>query len=273
MQETELRNPKTKNIDKADVRTTLELINEENAYSVKAVEKAIPQIEKAVELVITAFKKGGRLIYVGCGTSGRLAMADSAECPPTFGASPDTVVTVMAGGLEAVRRPSETTEDSHEQGVEDISQLNLNENDVVMGISAGGNADYVVGAMQYAKGKGCKLISLSSNSPCKIGELAEVEITTRTGAEVITGSTRMKAGNAQKMVLNMISTTAMIKTGKVYQNLMVNLRPTNIKLRKRMTEVVKEVYSVSDEKATAQLEQYDYDITAMLEKNPPQKTD
>ena len=201
MQETEQRNPKTTHIDKMDTLTAIKVINEENYYSVKAVEDALPDIAKAVDLVANAFKNGGRLIYVGCGTSGRIAMADSAECPPTFGADPNTVTTVMAGGLNAVRRPSEGTEDSEEQGRADILAENITDKDVVMGISAGGNAGYVVSAMKTAKEKGCKLISFSCNYPCKLSDLADIVITTHTGAEVITGSTRMKAGNAQKMVL------------------------------------------------------------------------
>ena len=196
-------------------------------------------------------------------------MADAAECPPTFGADPNTIVTVMAGGLNAVRYPNGLTEDNEELGKADILAENITEKDVVMGISAGGNAGYVVGAMKAAKERGCTLLSLSCNKPCKIGDLADIEITTHTGAEVITGSTRMKAGNAQKMVLNMISTEAMIQTGKVYQNLMINLSPLNDKIRKRMVEVVKEIYKTDEIHAKELLEQYSFDICAIIDALPP----
>ncbi len=265
MQETEQRNPKSVNIDKADVSEMLRIINEENACSVLAVERALPDIAKAVDAVARAFIAGGRLIYVGCGTSGRLAMADAAECSPTFGVDPKTVIAVMAGGLSAVRTPSEGEEDSAEKGMSDILAENVTDKDVVMGISAGGNARYVVSAMEVAKEKGCVLISLSCNEPCSIGKIADIAICTHTGAEVITGSTRMKAGNAQKMVLNMITTCAMVKTGKVYSNLMINLRPSNIKLKKRMTDIVEEIYGTDEAGAQRMLEKYNYDIAAMLD--------
>ena len=260
MSRTEKRNPRTTNFSKESTVTMLEIINDENMRSVRAVGDAIDDIAKAVDAVTEAFLKGGRLIYVGAGTSGRMAVMDAAECPPTFGVDYNTVVTVMAGGKDAMFRASENIEDSAEAGKADLLLKDPTKLDVVMGISASGNAAYVEGAMLAAKELGCVTISLSSNEDCKIAKVAHIPIVTKTGAEVITGSTRMKAGNAQKFVLNMITTCSMVKTGKVYENLMINLRPTNIKLRKRMIGIVRDILECDEEKAEALLDANEWNI-------------
>ena len=257
---TEMRNPKTMHIDRATTREMLELINEENYNSVRAVEAAIPMIERAVEAVTRAVSTGHRLIYIGAGTSGRLAVVDASECPPTYGVSYDVVSAIMAGGYEAIVRPSENVEDNGEAGVRALMEKKLVAEDVVMGISASGNAEFVSRALEYARSVGCTTVSLASNPDCAIGRIADIPIFTDTGAEVITGSTRMKAGNAQKMVLNMISTAAMIKTGKVYENMMVNLKPSNSKLRRRMIGIVCEITGLGFEDAERLLEENDFSI-------------
>lgn len=265
MSETEIRNPKTMHIDQMDTMSMLKIINEENMNSVKAVEAALESIGEAVDIVSEAFEKGGRLIYVGAGTSGRLGAADAAECPPTFGVDYNTVMAVMAGGNDAFFKAAEGGEDSAEMGRRDILLKNITDKDVVMGISAAGNASYVVEAMTAAKEVGCKTISLSSNKVCKIADVADVAIYVATGAEVITGSTRMKAGNAQKMVLNMITTSAMVKTGKVYENLMINLRPTNIKLKNRMIGIVSDICGTDRDESLRLLEENDFSIRKVVD--------
>lgn len=265
MSETEKRNPKTTHIDKMDTMSMLKIINEENMNSAKAVENALESIEKAVDIVADAIADGGRLIYVGAGTSGRLGVVDASECPPTYGVDYNTVLAIIAGGKDAVFRAAEGGEDSAEMGRRDVLATNLTSKDVVMGISAAGNASYVVEAMLAAKETGCKTISLSSNEVCKIAEVADVAIYVATGAEVITGSTRMKAGNAQKMVLNMITTCAMVKTGKVYENLMINLKPTNIKLKNRMIGIVSDICSVDRDTSLRLLEENDFSIRKVVD--------
>lgn len=265
MSSTEKRNPKTTHFSKESTVSMLNIINEENMNSVRAVGDAIEDIARAVDAVTEAFLKGGRLIYVGAGTSGRIAVMDAAECPPTFGVDYDTVIAIMAGGEGAMFRASENAEDLGETGRADLMAKAPTACDVVMGISASGNAEYVAGAMLAAKEIGCVTVSLSSNRKCKIGEIADITIFVDTGAEVITGSTRMKAGNAQKFVLNMITTCAMARTGKVYENLMINLRPTNKKLRQRMIGIVSEICEVDEEKALSLLEDNDFCIRRVFE--------
>ena len=266
MSRTEKRNPRTTNFSKESTATMLQIINDENMKSVRAVGEAIEDIAKAVDAVTEAFLLGGRLIYVGAGTSGRIAVMDAAECPPTFGVDYETVITVMAGGRDAMFRAAEGVEDSAEAGRADLLAKNPTERDVVMGISASGNAEYVASALRAAKEMGCVTVSLSSNEDCKIGRIADVPIFVDTGAEVISGSTRMKAGNSQKFVLNMITTCAMAKTGKVYENLMINLRPTNIKLKGRMVGIVSEICEVDEENALCLLEENEFSIRKVFEK-------
>lgn len=266
MNSTEMRNPKTKHIDKASTKEMLQLINDENRRSVEAVGEAIDSIACAVDCIAEAIKKGGRLIYVGAGTSGRLASADAAECPPTYGVDYNTVIAVVAGGPSALVRAAENIEDKGDAGIEAVKAVSLTSRDVVMGISASGNATFVAEAMKYAKSIGCKTVSLSSNEKTRIGDIADYPIFCDTGAEVITGSTRMKAGNAQKMVMNMITTSVMIKLGKVYENMMINLKPTNIKLRDRMIRIVLEIIpEITYAKAEALLEENSFIISAAVE--------
>lgn len=265
MLKTEMRNEKTTHIDKMDTLSMLRSISEENFNAVRAVDAAIPEIAKAVDVISAAIEKGGRLIYIGAGTSGRLAVADAAECPPTFGVDYNTVCAVIAGGESALVKASENIEDLAECGAEDVNKLNLTPDDVLCGISASGGAEFVAAAMREGKKIGCKTISLSSNENTLIGSIADIEIVTDTGAEVVQGSTRMKAGTAQKLTLNMLSTCAMIKTGKVYENVMINLKPTNKKLRQRMINIVSSLLSVDNETGEALLEKNGWVIRTAME--------
>lgn len=266
MKATEKRNPRTTHIDKATTKEMLTLINDENRRSVEAVEEAIDSIAAAVDCITDAIREGGRLIYVGAGTSGRLAAQDAAECPPTYGVDYNTVLAVVAGGPSALVKASENAEDNGEAGIAALKEVSVCSSDVVMGISASGNAKFVADAMKYAKSLGSKTVSLSSNSDALIGEIADFAIFCDTGAEVITGSTRMKAGNAQKMVMNMITTSVMIKLGKVYENMMINLKPTNIKLRDRMIRIVLEILPELDyREAEALLEENGFFIPSAIE--------
>lgn len=262
---TERRNPATANLDRETTEGMLRLINDANRRSVEAVGEALPQIARAVDAAADAVAAGGRIIYVGAGTSGRLAVQDAAECPPTYGVSPDTVVALMAGGREAIFRAAEGVEDDADAGRRDMLALNPGAHDFVLGISAAGGAAYVVGALLAARERGARTASLSSNPDTPVARAAEIEIFTDTGAEVVAGSTRMKAGNAQKMVLNMISTCAMVKTGKVIGNLMVNLKPSNRKLRARMIGITAQLANVGEEDAEALLEANGWSIPRALD--------
>ena len=252
----------------------LRMMQDANRRSVEAVGEALDAVARAVDAAAAALAAGGRILYVGAGTSGRLAVQDAAECPPTFGVSPETVVALIAGGPDAVFRAAEQVEDSAEAGRRDLAARNLSQNDFVVGISASGNAAYVAAALAFARETGCRTAAIASNRECRLAEVADIFIFTDTGPEVITGSTRLKAGNAQKMVLNMISTGAMVKTGKVYENLMVNLRPTNAKLRRRMIGIVRDISGVGEEAALAALEGNGFvirDVVAALRKDRPKQ--
>ena len=237
MLNTEKRNEKTMHIDKMSTLEMMRIMQEENINAAKAIESELDSISTAVELISERMKKGGRLFYVGCGTSGRLGVLDASECPPTYGVSYDTVIGIMAGGDKALRREGEADEDSYENGCKDLSEYMINENDSVIGISVSGGASYVIGALETAEKAGALTIALSCNKGCAIEKTAQIAIHPDTGAEVVTGSTRMKAGSAHKMIINMISTAVMIKQGHVYENLMVNLQPSNIKLKDRMIRI------------------------------------
>ena len=254
MLKTEMRNPATTHIDKMDTVGMIEIMNQENMNAVKAVGECANEIAQAVDAVSFAFSKGGRLFYVGAGTSGRLGIIDAAECPPTFGVDYDKVIGIIAGGRDAMFRANEGGEDSAEAAIADIEAHDIKMEDVVIGISAAGGAAYVASALEYAKSKGCVTVAITSNAGTKITQIADISIAPDTGAEVITGSTRLKAGTAQKLILNMISTFAMVKSGYVYENLMINLRPTNIKLRARMIRIVSDIKGCSEEEAESRLE-------------------
>lgn len=265
MLNTEKRNPKTTHIDKMSTMEMLQVINEENYHAVRAVEEELDSIAEAVDAVADALAKGGRLFYIGAGTSGRLGVIDAAECPPTFGVPYDLVCGIIAGGNNSMFKASEKAEDNEESGRADLLEHQMKKGDVLVGISAAGGAAYVIGAMKAARELGGITIALTCNPGSPIDCLGDIRICTDTGAEVITGSTRMKAGTAQKLVLNMISTCAMIKTGKVYENLMINLSPTNKKLRERMIGIVTELLSCSRENSEAWLQECGWNIRKVME--------
>lgn len=266
MLKTEMRNPRTKHFDKMDTADMLRIMNEENMNAVKAVGECMDEIARAVDAVSAAFALGGRLFYVGAGTSGRLGVIDAAECPPTFGVDYDKVIGIIAGGKDAMFKANEGGEDSAEAAVKDISAYFLKKEDVVVGISAAGGAAYVASALEYAKKIGCVTVAVTSNAGSLITQIADISIATDTGAEVVTGSTRLKAGTAQKLMLNMLSTCAMVKSGYVYENLMINLKPTNIKLRGRMIRIVSDIMEISEDEAEKQLDDANWNIRAAVER-------
>ncbi len=266
MLDTEKRNPNTKHIDKMTTLEMLQVISEENFNAVKAVEAEHENIALAIDAISESLSKGGRLFYIGAGTSGRLGVVDASECPPTFGVGYDLVTGIIAGGYDCMFKASENAEDIYENGSKDILSHNIKAGDVVVGISAAGGAAYVLGALDKAKECGCVTVGLTCNPDTKILNASDIKICTQTGPEVITGSTRMKAGTAQKLVLNMLSTCAMIKTGKVYENLMINLRPTNIKLKQRMVRIVSEIKECDEETAIKLLDENNWVIRDSVEK-------
>ena len=223
-------------------------------------------IEIACDIIAEKLSQGGRLIYIGAGTSGRLGVLDATECPPTFGVPRDMVIGIIAGGEKCMFQAAEREEDNYESGIKDLKDKQLTKNDVVVGISASGNAQYLIGAINYANELGCETVGITSNENTLITKSAKISIITDTGAEVITGSTRMKAGTAQKIILNMLSTVAMIKLGNVYENMMINLRPTNEKLKNRMIRIVTEIIGVNEEEAKKLLEKSDWNIRTAVQK-------
>ncbi|NNE34261.1 MAG: N-acetylmuramic acid 6-phosphate etherase [Rhodothermales bacterium] len=235
---TEQRNPRTAGIDLASTREILDLLSAEDELVVPAVRKEIPYIEQAVELIVAAFESGGRLIYVGAGTSGRLGVVDASECPPTFGTPPEMVQGLIAGGREAMFRSQEGAEDSEERGAEALSALNPTESDVICGIAASRRTPYVVGAVDFARTIGSKTLFITCNPREQFDLKVDVAICPFVGPEPIMGSTRMKSGTAQKLVLNMLTTTSMIRLGKVYENMMIDLQMSNQKLVERSKRIV-----------------------------------
>ena len=260
MLKTEMRNPNTMHIDKMSTSEMLSAIQQENMNAALAVGAVQADIERVVDAVAERMQRGGRLFYVGCGTSGRLGVLDASECPPTFGVSRELVVGIIAGGDGALRNAVEGAEDSFEAGYADIKAFDLSREDSVIGISAAGGAAYVLGAFSYAKECGSLTAAITSNSVCKLVDTADLSICPDTGPEVVTGSTRMKAGTAQKLILNMISTSVMIKLGYVYENLMINLRPSNIKLKKRMISIVSDITKTDIETAEKLLNENGFNI-------------
>lgn len=250
---TEQRNPATLDIDLLSSRDICRLINRQDAQTPLAVAEALPQIASAVDLMADALANGHRVFYMGAGTSGRLGVLDASELSPTFGLEPDRVIAMIAGGDDALRHSIEAAEDSAEQGRADLQAHAFGSDDVVVGIAASGGTPYVIGAMQYAQEFGANRIAVVCVPGSSMATLATVAIEAAPGPEVITGSTRMKAGTVQKMVLNMLSTATMIRLGKVYSNLMVDVQLTNEKLRKRAVRIVGEAASVDHDEATALL--------------------
>lgn len=235
---TENRNQKTMNLDELPVHDVLQLMNTEDHGVPEGVQKALPQIEAAVKAIINSFQKDGRLIYMGAGTSGRLGVLDAAECVPTFGTEPEMIQGLIAGGMAAMTVAVEGAEDSAALGQEDLVAINLTANDTVVGIAASGRTPYVIGGLDYAKQVGAATVSLACNFDAAISQHAAINIEVEVGAEILTGSTRLKSGTAQKLILNMLSTASMIGIGKVYKNLMVDVKPTNEKLVERAKRII-----------------------------------
>ena len=261
---TEQRNPRTRGIDTQSTRGILRMIQREDASVAKAVARALPAIARAVDEVAARLKNGGRLFYVGAGTSGRLATLDAAELPPTFGTPPRMVQAVIAGGRRALTHAVEGAEDNRAQGARDLAALKLTAKDAVAGIAASGGTPYVLGALEYAKAKGAATIGLTSNPRTPITQLAAISIVTPTGPETITGSTRMKAGTAQKLVLNMLSTAVMVRLGRVYDNWMIRVALTNSKLQARGLRILMEASGKGVADSTRALRQSGHDLAAAL---------
>lgn len=257
---TEQINPETRIIDQVSTREMLTLINREDAKVAPAVAAEIPMIAEAIDRITPRMRTGGRLIYCGAGTSGRLGVLDASECPPTFGVEPGRVVGVIAGGADALVRAQEGAEDDRELGRQDMQSIVLNEKDTLVGIATSGRTPYVLAAMAFARSIGCLVIGLSCSPDSPVARVGDIAITPLPGPEVITGSTRMKAGTATKLVLNMLSTGTMIRLGKVYGNLMVDVRATNEKLKARARRIVMQSADVTLEQAETILEQTGYDV-------------
>lgn len=251
---TEARNEATKKIDQVSTLEMVTLINQEDQKVAQAIEKVLPQIAAAIDAAAERFKKGGRLIYCGAGTSGRLGALDAIELTPTYSVSPERAFGILAGGEKAMYQAIEGAEDSKELAIEDLTQHQLTARDVVIAIAASGRTPYAVSAIEYGKKVGALTISVTCNNQSPMNQLAEIGIAPIVGPEVITGSTRMKAGSAQKMVLNMFSTGIMVKVGNIYQNLMVNVQPTNEKLIQRATNIIKEAAEIDESQAKEYLE-------------------
>lgn len=251
---TEARNEATKKIDQVSTLEMVTLINQEDQKVAQAIEKVLPQIAAAIDAAAERFKKGGRLIYCGAGTSGRLGALDAIELTPTYSVSPERAFGILAGGEKAMYQAIEGAEDSKELAIEDLTQHQLTARDVVIAIAASGRTPYAVSAIEYGKKVGALTISVTCNNQSPMNQLAEIGIAPIVGPEVITGSTRMKAGSAQKMVLNMFSTGIMVKVGNIHQNLMVNVQPTNEKLMQRATNIIKEAAEIEESQAKEYLE-------------------
>ncbi|MCU3853159.1 N-acetylmuramic acid 6-phosphate etherase [Enterobacter roggenkampii] len=256
----ETRNPQTMDLD---ALSTLELVNrfnQQDTLVAQAVKETLPEVAKAVDAAAEALKTGGRIIYMGAGTSGRLGVLDASECPPTFGVPHGLVVGLIAGGPGALLKAVEGAEDNKQLGEDDLKDLNLTAKDLVVGLAASGRTPYVIGGLEYANQTGCTTVAISCNPGSPIAQVATIAISPVVGPEALIGSTRLKSGTAQKLVLNMISTGAMVKFGKVYQNLMVDMQATNVKLVDRACRMVMEATGAGREEAEAVLKQTDHDV-------------
>mgnify|MGYP001036378076 FL=1 len=256
----EERNPRTMGIDLMSTPEIVATINAEDRLVPEAVGKTLPQVAQAVDAIVAAFGKGGRLVYIGAGTSGRLGVLDASECPPTFGVPPTMVVGVIAGGLGALVSAVEGAEDNAEGGAADLRAIDLTNRDVVVGIAVSGRTPYVIGALNYAKSLGAVTVGLTCNPDSAIADMADISIAPLVGAEVVTGSTRLKSGTAQKLVLNMLSTASMIRIGKTYQNLMVDVRTSNEKLLARAVRIVMQATDCPEQVAEAALQRTGNDV-------------
>ncbi len=248
------RNPRSMDIDLMPAAEIVALINAEDRGVPEAVGKVLPQVAAAVELIVAAFEAGGRLVYIGAGTSGRLGVLDASECPPTYGVPPGMVVGIIAGGPGALLKAVEGAEDDVAQGAGDLAAISIDARDVVVGIAASGRTPYVIGALEHAAKVGAATVALTCNPDSPIARMAQVSIAPVVGPEVVTGSTRMKSGTAQKLVLNMLSTASMVRIGKTFQNLMVDMQATNKKLVARAVRVVMQATDCTAEAAEAALE-------------------
>ena len=250
---TERRNPLSAHIDELPTLEMVKIVNGEDQKVALAVEKILPEIARAVDIITDRLARGGRLFYLGAGTSGRLGILDASECPPTYGVEPELVQGVIAGGIPAIFKAQEGAEDNPELAKEDLAERGFGKGDVLVGIAASGRTPYVIGGLQYARKLGAATIALACSANAAIAEYADIALLPVTGAEVVTGSTRMKAGTAQKLVLNMLSTVTMIKLGKVYGNLMVDVKTSNAKLEERAKNIVMEATGCSREESIAAL--------------------
>jgi N-acetylmuramic acid 6-phosphate etherase len=261
---TEQRNPRSRGLDRKPTIEILRILNREEARVAPAVQRELPKIARAVDAIVKAFRSGGRLFYIGAGTSGRLAVLDAAECPPTFGTPPGTVQAVIAGGERALRGAVEGAEDSARAGARDLRRRGVSRRDVVVGLSANGTTPYVLGAIDFARRRGAVTIGVTSNLRSPLARRARIKIVPDTGPEAITGSTRLKAGTAQKLVLNLLSTASMARMGRVYDNWMVHVSLTNEKLRRRGARVLQEAAGVGALTGESALRQAKYDLPAAL---------
>ena len=254
---TEQRNPNSMHVDSLSALEIVQLMNDEDKQVPLAIEKCLPQIAQAVECIVAAFQQGGRLVYIGAGTSGRLGVLDASECPPTFGVSPEMVKGIIAGGERALRHPIEGAEDSKKQAVVDLQTIQFSSKDVLVGIAASGRTPYVIGALEYAKSLGSVTVSIASNPNSAMANIVDIAIDTVVGPEVLTGSSRLKSGTAQKLVLNMLTTASMILMGKCYQNLMVDVQASNEKLKTRAIRIVMQATDCDKALAEETLKQAD----------------
>ena len=254
---TEQRNPNSMHVDSLSALEIVQLMNEEDKQVPLAIEKCLPQIAQAVECIVAAFQQGGRLVYIGAGTSGRLGVLDASECPPTFGVSPEIVKGIIAGGERALRHPIEGAEDSKAQAVVDLQTIQFSSKDVLVGIAASGRTPYVISALEYAKSLGSVTVSIASNPNSAMANIVDIAIDTVVGPEVLTGSSRLKSGTAQKLVLNMLTTASMILMGKCYQNLMVDVQASNEKLKARAIRIVMQATDCDKALAEEALKQAD----------------
>ena len=254
---TEQRNPNSMHVDSLSALEIVQLMNEEDKQVPLAIEKCLPQIAQAVECIVSAFQQGGRLVYIGAGTSGRLGVLDASECPPTFGVSPEMVKGIIAGGERALRHPIEGAEDSKAQAVVDLQTIHFSSKDVLVGIAASGRTPYVIGALEYTKSLGSVTVSIASNPNSAMANIVDIAIDTVVGPEVLTGSSRLKSGTAQKLVLNMLTTASMILMGKCYQNLMVDVQASNEKLKARAIRIVMQATDCDKTLAEETLKQAD----------------
>ena len=264
LSKTEERNPRSHGLDKRSTLEILRIINHEDERVAAAVQRELPQIARAVGAIAHSLSNGGKLFYVGAGTSGRLAALDAAECPPTFGTRAESVQALIAGGVKTMRGANEEAEDSARSGARDLAAAGVSRRDVVVGLAASGTTPYVLGAIEFARRRGSLTIGITSNARSALARRVKIAIVPETGPEVIAGSTRLKAGTAQKMVLNLLSTTAMVRLGRVYDNWMIYVALTNKKLRRRGARILEEAIGVSASAAEHALRQAGHDLPTAL---------